>query len=565
MRTSFPSISLYLYLFMALYPFAMTEAQTYSKNGMVVSDNALASEVGVSILKNGGNAVDASIATAFALAVTHPAAGNIGGGGFIVYLDSSGRATTIDFREKAPLAAQSDMFQDKNGKLNADADHKGLKSVGVPGTVAGLYMAHQKYGKLPWAALVQPAIELAKNGFSFPWGLYHDAQWLNANEGLSDFMKAYFLNTKGLPLQPGEIWKQPGLGTTLELIRDLGKDGFYKGVVAQEIARYMKENGGIITEADLERYEAVERQPVKGTYKDYTIYGMPPPSSGGITLIAMMNLMELADLKSIEFNSTAYVHLVTEVMRRGFADRAAYLGDPDFNQDMPLAKLLSKDYAKLRFDQINPKMASVSDSTLLGQPYEGSHTTHLSVIDKDGNAVSLTYTLEESYGVAMGSSKLGFIFNNEMGDFNPVAGVTTSTGQIGTKANLIAPEKRMLSSMTPTIVSKGGKPYLVIGSPGGRTIINTVFQTVLNVLGYDMPIDRAIEAMKIHHQWLPDTLFYEKDLLSPDTRDALESMGHKVQEVGRLGLLMGITYDAENKVFIGASDSGSPEGKAVGY
>ncbi len=552
-------------LLMVMLQYGLVFSQTYAKNGMVVSDNSLASEVGINILKKGGNAIDASIATAFALSVTYPAAGNIGGGGFIVYMDAAGNATTIDFREKAPLAANENMFQDKNGALSADADHKGLKSVGVPGTVAGLYLAHQKYGKLPWTALLQPAIDLAKEGFPFPWGIYHDVEWLNNNDRSSDFMKAYFLNSDGKSLQPGEIWKQPALGATLELIRDRGKDGFYKGAVAQEIARYMKENGGIITETDLEKYEAVERIPVTGTYKDYTIYGMPPPSSGGITLIAMMNLMELADLKTIEFNSTAYVHLVTEVMRRGFADRAAYLGDPDFNQDMPLTKLLSKDHAKLRYDQIDPFKASVSDSTLLGQAYEGSHTTHLSVMDKEGNAVSLTYTLEESYGVGMGSSKLGFIFNNEMGDFNPVAGVTTSTGQIGTKPNLIAPEKRMLSSMTPTIVSKDGKPYLVIGSPGGRTIINTVFQTVLNVLGYDMPIDKAIEAMKIHHQWLPDTIYYEKDLLSPDTRDALKSMGHKVQEVNRLGLLMGITYDAVNQVFVGASDTASPEGKAVGY
>ncbi|MGB5369976.1 MAG: gamma-glutamyltransferase [Flavobacteriaceae bacterium] len=552
-------------LIIGMLQYGLVFSQTYAKNGMVVSDNSMASEVGINILKKGGNAIDASIATAFALSVTYPAAGNIGGGGFIVYMDATGSATTIDFREKAPLAAIEKMFQDKNGALNADADHKGLKSVGVPGTVAGLFLAHQKYGKLPWAALLQPAIDLAKDGFPFPWGLYHDAQGINNHDRSPDFLKDYFLNEDGRSLQAGEIWKQPVLGATLELIRDRGKDGFYKGAVAQEIARYMKENGGIITEKDLEKYEAVERIPVSGTYKDYTIYGMPPPSSGGITLIAMMNLMELADLKSIEFNSTAYVHLVTEVMRRGFADRADYLGDPDFNLDMPLTKLLSKDYAKLRYGQIDPFKASVSDSTLLGQAYEGSHTTHLSVMDKEGNAVSLTYTLEESYGVGMGSSKLGFIFNNEMGDFNPVAGITTSTGQIGTKPNLIAPEKRMLSSMTPTIVSKDGKPYLVIGSPGGRTIINTVFQTVLNVLGYDMPIDRAIEAMKIHHQWLPDTIFYEKDLMSPDTRDALKSMGHKVQEVSRLGLLMGISFDAENKVFIGASDSASPEGKAVGY
>ena len=541
------------------------KAQTYGKNGMVVSDNVIASEVGISILKKGGNAIDASIATAFALAVTHPAAGNIGGGGFMVFMSDKGYVTTIDFREKAPLKATEDMFQDQEGNLIPDSNHKGLKAVGVPGTVAGLYLAHVKYGSLSWAELVEPSVILAEQGFEMQWGLYFEALRMTERETSPDFLKQYFNDKNGNIVAPGQVWRQPALAETLKLIRDKGRDGFYRGAVAKEIEQYMKENGGIITTADLKKYEAVERAPLKGTYKDYTIYSMPPPSSGGVSLIAMMNLMEQANLEEVEFNSTPYVHLVAETMRRGFADRAEYLGDPDFNLDMPLDKLMSKEYAAERFKQINMNKASVSDSVRYGHPYGGDNTTHFSVIDKDKNAVSVTYTLEYSYGSGMGSDKLGFIFNNEMGDFNPVKGVTNSKGQIGSDPNLIAPEKRMLSSMTPTIVAKDGAPYLVIGSPGGRTIINTVYQTVLNVLGYDMPIKKAIEAMKIHHQWFPDTLFYEKNNMSPDTREALKAMGHQLKEVERLGRLMGITVDTERNVFVGASDSSSPDGGAVGY
>ncbi|MBN4072923.1 gamma-glutamyltransferase [Crocinitomix catalasitica] len=546
-----------------------SKAQTYGQNGMVVSSNSIASRVGVNILKKGGNAIDASVATAFALAVTHPAAGNIGGGGFMVYMDSKNDVTTIDFREKAPLAATLDMFQDSTGNLIKGFNQEGLKSVGVPGTVAGLYLAHQKYGLLPWHLLVQPSIDLAKNGFPLSWSLHNQAlqadNWNHKHNNRYDILINYFRNSEGTIVKTGEIWTQPALAKTLELIRDNGQDGFYKGVVAEEIAAYMKENGGIITKEDLEKYTAIERDPIKGTYEGYEIYSMPPPSSGGVVLIEMMNLMELADLDSIEFNSKAYVHLIAEAMRRGFADRAEYLGDPDFNPDMPLELLTSKGFAKIRYENIDMKKASVSDSSQYGHPYDGSNTTHLSVVDKDGNAVSLTYTLEQSYGSGMGSSKLGFIFNNEMGDFNPVKGVTTGSGQIGSSANLISPGKRMLSSMTPTIVAKDGKPYLIIGSPGGRTIINTVFQTILNVLAYDMRIDKAIEAMKIHHQWLPDRIVFEKDLMSPDTRDALENMGHTLIGVENLGSLMGITYDSKLKVYAGASDSSSPDGGAVGY
>tara|TARA_R110001583_G_scaffold189508_2_gene352576 strand:- start:2584 stop:4272 length:1689 start_codon:yes stop_codon:yes gene_type:complete len=553
------------YLFLFLFSINLISAQTYAKNGMVVSSNMESSKVGRAILQKGGNAIDAAVATAFSLAVTLPSAGNIGGGGFIVYMDSKGKATTIDFREKAPLAATNDMYLDKEGELIKGINHNTVKAIGVPGTVAGLFLAHQKYGKLPWKDLVQPAIDQATNGFTFNWSLFKAAEYFTKEGNDNRFMDNYFRNENGTVLQPTENWKQPQLATTLSIIRDKGKDGFYKGEVAKKIAKWMKENDGIITKKDLKKYKAIERKPMEGSYKGYKIYSMTPPSSGGVALIEMMNLMEQADFKEIEFNSTAYVHLLTEAMRRAFADRAEHLGDPDFNLDMPLEKLTSKEFAKQRFNGIDMTKASVSDSTKFGQLYDGESTTHLSVLDKDGNAVSLTYTLEYSYGSKMGSEELGFIFNNEMGDFNPQAGITKSNGQIGTAPNLVAPEKRMLSSMTPTIVAKNDKPYLVIGSPGGRTIINTVFQTVFNVLEYNMPVNKAIEALKIHHQWLPDVIRYEKHLLSPDTKKALENMGHTLEPRENLGALMGITWDDEKKVMTGASDSSRPDGGAAGY
>ncbi len=547
--------------------------QVYARNGMVVSANKIASEVGVDVLKKGGNAIDATVATALALAVTHPTAGNIGGGGFLIFLNAAGEATTIDFREKAPLAASPTMFLDESGEVmsgknlygrNSTVNHIGAKSIGVPGTVAGLYLAHEKYGSLPWKDLVQPAIDLAQNGFPLTWSQYSAAGFFKANSPIP-FLQNFFDGENGEVTAFGEIWKQPELARTLIVIRDGGHDGFYRGSVAKEIVRFMKENGGIITKEDLKRYTAVERKPIKGTYKDYTIFSMPPPSSGGVALVEMMNMMELANLDSIEFNSTAYVHLVAETMRRAFADRAEHLGDADFNENIPVDNLTSKTLAKTRFESIDMTRASVSDSSKFGQLYDGTSTTHFSVMDKAGNAVSLTYTLEHGYGSGMGSDKLGFIFNNEMGDFNPQPGVTNRSGQVGTDPNLIQPEKRMLSSMTPTIVAKEGKPYLVIGSPGGRTIINTVYQTVLNVLAYDMQVDKAIEALKIHHQWLPDRILYEQNLLSPDTRKALEEMGHTLVPRSGMGALMGIQVDAENKVLIGASDSSRPDGAAVGY
>jgi gamma-glutamyltranspeptidase/glutathione hydrolase len=355
------------------------------------------------------------------------------------------------------------------------------------------------------------------------------------------------------------------LANTLKLIRDHGKDGFYKGYVAREIVSYMKANGGIITLEDLNKYEAKERKPIKGSYKEYEIIAMPPPSSGGVALIEMLNIMEQSNLNMHQFNSTEYVHLLAETMRRTYADRAEHLGDPDFNLEMPLHKLTSKEFAKMRYKNIDLNKASKSDNSKFGQIYDGKNTTHFSVIDKNGNAVSLTYTLEQSYGSGMGSKKLGFIFNNEMGDFNPQPGFTNNGWLIGTKPNTIQPEKRMLSSMSPTIVTKNGKPYLIIGSPGGRTIINTVFQTILNVIEYEMPLKKAIESMKIHHQWMPDQLIYENDLMSPDTKLKLENMGHILKGRNNLGRLMGILCPTNSSIYIGVSDSSSPDGGAIGY
>lgn len=560
-----PSFKIALLLTAFLLSYA-SFSQTYGKNGMVVSDNVVASQVGTDILKKGGNAIDASIATAFALAVTHPQAGNIGGGGFIVYMEANGKSTTIDFREKAPLLASADMFLDDTGTLIKGSNHEGLKSVGVPGTVAGLYLAHQKYGKLPWKDLVQPSVDLAENGVILSYTLGEHAKNFNSStSSYPQFLKDYYRKSNGELTQFGELWIQKNLANTLKLIRDKGKDGFYKGEVANEIASFMKANGGIITLKDLEKYEAVERPAITGTYKEYGIVAMPPPSSGGVAVIEMLNIMEQANLDSIPFNSTEYVHLVAETMRRAFADRAEYLGDPDFNLTMPLDKLTSKEFAKMRYDNIDLNRASVSDTLNFGQIYDGKSTTHLSVVDKLGNAVSLTYTIEQSYGSGLGSPKLGFIFNNEMGDFNPQPGYTDSGWLIGTDPNIIQPEKRMLSSMSPTIVTKNGKPYLVMGSPGGRTIINTVFQTILNVIAYDMPIKKAIEVMKIHHQWFPDQLTFENDLMSPDTQKALQQMGHDLKGTANLGRLMGILIPADGAIFIGASDSSSPDGGAVGY
>ena len=538
---------------------------TKKKNGMVVSDSKLASEIGVKILKSGGNAVDASIASAFALAVTYPAAGNIGGGGFVVYFNAEKESvTTIDFREKAPLKSYEKMYIDETGQFQTKKSSYGIRSIGVPGTVDGLYHFHKKYGKLPWKVLIQPSIDLSKDGFKMTNGLFNSIKNQNFHQS-KKYLKTYFNNKNGNLVKPGELWIQESLSKTLAAIRDNGRDGFYKGWVADEIVNFMKENNGLIDHNDLIKYKSTERIPVRGNYRGFEVFSMPPPSSGGITLISMLNILENEDLKKIKLNSTMFIHLLVETMKIGFYNRAKYLGDPDFNPNIPIDSLLSKKYSKIMFKSINKKKASKSDPNFLNKNSESDQTTHISVIDKDGSSVSLTYTLEESFGSGIGTNKLGFLFNNEMGDFNPVPGLTDKFGLIGTKPNTIAPGKRMLSSMTPTIVTKNMKPYLIIGSPGGRTIINTVLQSIINIIDYNMNLDEAIEASKFHHQWLPDKIVFEKSKFSNETLNDLSEMGHDFNFTSRLGNLMGIIYDEKENIFIGATDSASSDGAAIGY
>ncbi|MEY3667191.1 MAG: hypothetical protein RL572_731 [Pseudomonadota bacterium] len=560
------SLTLLLCLSLTLPAFAQDgRTPLRARNGIVASASEIASQVGVDILKQGGNAVDASIATAFALAVTWPTAGNIGGGGFLVYHGEDGHATTFDFREKAPLAATERMYLGLDGLVVNNSNHRSLLSVGVPGTVAGLYKAHQELGSLPWADLVAPAVKLARDGIPITWELYTGFQQNQQFWDQYPSSAKVFLKADGSPYEFGDTWVQPDLADTLQLIQEQGRDGFYKGSNAKKLADFMRANGGIITEEDLEQYQAVEREPVRGTYRGYDIVSMPPPSSGGVTLIQILNILEGFDLAASGHNSAQTLHYMTEAMRRAYADRAEHLGDPDFNESMPLERLLSKDYAASLRASIDPDKASISDENNFAQVYESEDTTHFSVVDKDGNMVSLTYTLENGYGSRIVAEGAGYLLNNEMGDFNAVPGVTNRNGQIGTPPNLIAPGKRMLSSMSPTIVAQDGKPLMAVGSPGGRTIINTTLQLILNVVDHGMNIAQSVEAPRIHHQWLPDVISMEDGGFSPDTVQLLNSRGHEVRVRGEQGTAMGVFHDREAGLFLGGSDSRAGDGGAVGY
>jgi len=538
-----------------------------AKNGMVVSSHYLGSEAGNEVLKKGGNAVDAAVATAFALAVTLPSAGNIGGGGFLVYHGANGDNTCFNFREKAPLAATETMYLNQDGELIKGLNHQGALSVGVPGTVAGLWKAHQKYGQLAWADLVQPAIDLAEKGHPSTWRNQPFLKRMQAEKApIYAATKKAFLKNGLTPYAPNELWKQPDLAATLKRIQKDGKDGFYKGKTAKLIAQFMKKHNGLITKRDLANYEAEEQATIHGTYRGYDVYGMSPPSSGGVAIVEMLNILEGYDLKEIGHNSALYLHLLTESMRAAFADRAEHLGDPVFNPDMPVKRLTSKAHA----DKIRPTIswfkAMESDSSKFNQVLfeESEETTHFSIVDAAGNAVSMTYTLEYSYGSRITVEGAGFLLNNEMGDFNPLPGTTNSKGLIGTKPNLVAPEKRMLSSMSPMIIAKDGKPVLVIGSPGGRTIINTSLQVILNVIDHGMSIGQAVEAARIHHQWLPDVTSFEKFGISPDTQKLYEMMGHTVRFRNTQGQAMGVYIDQETGMLFGAADTRSFDSKAVG-
>ena len=502
------------------------------KNGIVTSSSKLASEVGVEVLKQGGNAVDAAIATAFALAVTWPSAGNIGGGGFMVYHGDNGHATTFDFREKAPLASTERMYLGLDGNVVANSNHIGALAVGVPGTVAGLWNSHQELGSLPWSELVAPAVKLARDGIPISYSLYTGFSRSKGRFDQYPSSAAKFFKVDGSLYEMGETWRQPDLAHTLELIQNNGADGFYKGENAERLAGFMADIGGIITEEDLLKYEPQEREPIRGTYRGYDIVSMPPPSSGGVILVEMLNILEGFDLADMGHNSADYLHVLTETMRRAYADRAEHLGDPDFNEGMPLQRLMDKDYAETLRASIDMDAASESSPADFAQIYESEETTHFSIVDKEGNMVSMTYTLEFGYGSGIVVEGGGYLLNNEMGDFNAVPGVTTARGLIGTAPNLVEPEKRPLSSMTPTIVAKDGKPVFTAGSPGGKTIINTTMQVILNVIDHEMNIAQSVEAGRIHHQWLPDVTSIETGGLSPDTVRLYEEKGHRVTERG---------------------------------
>ena len=536
-----------------------------AKNGMVSSASRLASEVGVETLKQGGNAVDAAVATAFALAVTWPSAGNIGGGGFLVYHGDDGHATTFDFREKAPLAASESMYLGVDGRVINNSNHIGMLAIGVPGTVAGLYKAHQELGSLPWEDLVAPAVALARDGIPINYSLQTGfARSANRFRQYPSSAEKFF-RADGSLYELGDTWLQPDLAHTLELIRNNGRDGFYKGENAKKLADFMAANGGMITKEDLEIYEAVEREPIRGTYRGYEIVSMPPPSSGGTALVQMLNILEGYDLASLGHNSADYLHVLTEAMRRAYADRAEHLGDPDFNESMPLDRLMDKEYAAGLRASIDMDEKSVSSPSEFAQAYESEETTHFSVVDKDGNMVSLTYTLEFGYGSAIVAEGAGYLLNNELGDFNAVPGLTDIRGNIGTAPNLVAAEKRPLSSMTPTIVALNGRPLFATGSPGGKTIINTVMQTILNIIDHGFNIAESIEAPRIHHQWLPDFTSIESSGFSPDTLRLYADKGHNTSERGSQGAAMGVYFNREEGLFEGSADSRRGDGAAVGY
>ena len=556
-----------IYSVSVIHPSSAAGGRTpvYAKNGMVSSASMLASEVGAKTLQAGGNAVDAAVATAFALAVTWPSAGNIGGGGFLVYHGDDGTATTFDFREKAPMAATERMYLGLDGTVANNSNHFGPLAVGVPGTVSGLFLAHQRLGSMAWSDLVQPAVELARNGipinFSLKTGFERSASRLRQYPSSA----RKFFKADGSFYNLNDIWSQPDLAHTLELIRDHGADGFYRGENAERLADFMAEIGGLITESDLAAYKAKERAPIRGEYRGHDIVSMPPPSSGGVGIVQMLNILEGFDLTTMGHNSADYLHVLTESMRRAYSDRAQHLGDPDFNESMPLDRLLDKGYANGLRASIDMTQKSESSPELFAQVYESEETTHFSVVDKDGNMVSLTYTLEFGYGSAITVAGGGYLLNNELGDFNAVPGVTNLRGQIGTAPNLVAAEKRPLSSMTPTIVARDGKPLFAVGSPGGKTIINTTMQVILNVIDHGFNIAEAIEAGRIHHQWLPDITSVESNAFSADTLTSYQNRGHQIRERSSQGAAMGVYYDRDQGLFLGAADSRRGDGGAVGY
>jgi gamma-glutamyltranspeptidase/glutathione hydrolase len=541
-----------------------------ARRGMVVSTERLASQAGVDVLKRGGNAVDAAIAVAFALTVTYPAAGNIGGGGFMMIRLRDGRTTAIDYREMAPAAAHRNVYLDERGELKRGEGGSlvGYRASGVPGTVAGMELALRKYGsgKLTWAQLVEPARRLAAEGFALPYGL---ARSLRANakefEPYAESKKIY--NNNGRFWNEGEVWRQPELAATFARIQRVGPREFYEGRTARLIVEDMRAHDGLITLEDMKNYVAKERVPLRTTYRGFEVISMPPPSSGGAVLIEMLNILEGFDLRHMGANSSERYHVQTEAMRRAFADRAEYMGDADF-VSVPVAGLIDKSYAESLRRGIKMERASTSAEVKAGKPagYESEETTHFTVVDAEGNCVSNTYTLNDSYGSKVVMKGTGILMNDEMDDFAAKPGTPNAYGLIQGERNAVAPRKRPLSAMTPTFVLRpDGTLWFAVGSPGGPTIINTVLQVITNVVDFDMNIQQAVDAPRIHHQWLPDEITYEPFGLSADTFRALETRGHRLVAKPRyMGDAQGIMIEEKTGVRLGASDPRN-YGEPVGY
>ncbi|MFN8393480.1 MAG: gamma-glutamyltransferase [Bacteroidia bacterium] len=505
-------------------------------SAMVVSAHPLASEIGVAVMRKGGNAADAAVAVQFALAVCFPYAGNIGGGGLLVVRQAGGEVNALDFREKAPAAASRDMYLDGKGEVIPKLSEKGHKAVGVPGSVAGMVALHQRYGRLPWKDLVQPAVELAREGFA---ATAHEAKWLNEQQ--PDFR---FYNERGQSYlvkdqawQEGDTIRQEDLAVTLERIRDLGADGFYKGETARLLVEEMERGGGRVTQADLDGYEAKWREPLVGDYRGHRVVTMPPPSSGGLVLVQMLKMVEAYPLGEWGALTPQTIHCMVEAERRAFADRSEYMGDPDFVK-VPVAELLEQAYLKGRMADFDPTRATPSDSILPGLPKrEPTETTHFSIVDPSGNAISVTTTINSPYGSKVWVKGAGFLLNNEMDDFTAKPGSPNQFGLISNEANAIAPGKRMLSSMTPTIVEKEGKIFLVLGTPGGATIPTSIFQVILDVIDHGASLQEAVDLKRFHHQWQPDEIAIEDSVFSVKVWNALREMGHRIcvrEPIGRV-------------------------------
>jgi gamma-glutamyltranspeptidase/glutathione hydrolase len=554
MRIYFRPISiLHFFILFSITIFSQPSDPVRGKNGMVVSASELASQVGIDILKKGGNAVDAAVAVGFTLAVTYPAAGNLGGGGFMVIHLKDGKNTTIDYREKAPITAKENLYLDSLGNYDPNLSQFGVTSVGVPGSVAGLIYALEKYGSLSLEDVIQPAIDLAENGFNLEYQLAKSLE--NENNYFVKYASSKKIFTKnGSPLKEGEKLLQSDLANTLKQISDNGVKGFYEGKIAQLIVSQIKSNGGYITLKDLQSYNATERVPIQTNYRGYDVVTMGPPSAGGITLLQLLNILENHNFEVKEWGSSKYIHLLVEAMKYVFADRSIHIGDPDF-YNVPEKWLISKTYAKEIFNKIG-ETATPSENIFPGNPpqKESEETTHYSVIDRYGNAVSTTTTLNSSYGSKIVVEGAGFLLNNEMDDFSSKPGIPNQFGLIGSEANKIESGKRMLSSMTPTIIIKKGKPFMIVGSPGGSTIPTVILQIILNVLEFKMDISQAINMPRIHHQWLPDKIDYEKFGLSLDVIDALKKKGEIIGEERILGRVEGIISDYNEQIFYGTSD-----------